>query len=312
MSNKTIICIIGPTAVGKTDLAIKITRDLPCEIISVDSGMIYRTMDIGTAKPTPTELSLAPHHLVDICDPKDLYSAAYFRKDALLAIEEILHKKKIPLLVGGSMLYFKILLEGVSPLPNADPDVRAQIAKEAEICGWKFLHKKLQIIDPISAAKISSSDSQRIQRALEVYQLTGKNISELCAMNPPQTLPYKTIKIALIPNDKNLLRKKIALRFKNMLQSGFIEEVARLYNRGDLHPDLPSMRAVGYRQIWNYLTKKTNYDEMCEEAINATNQLAKRQMTWLRNWKDLQQFDANDDNLKNKIVELIENDYQIA
>lgn len=305
MGDSTIICLIGPTAAGKTKLAIELVCNFPCEIISVDSGMIYRGMDIGTAKPTREEQTLAPHHLLDICDPKDSYSAAQFRKDAIAAIAEILHKGKIPLLVGGTMLYFKVLLEGISPLPNADPEIRAQITKQAELYGWEFMHNKLAQIDPRTAARLNTADSQRIQRALEVYELTGKSISELCTANPPQPLHYKTVKIALLSQDRDVLRQKIDLRFKSMLDSGFIEEVEKLYKRGDLHSDMPSMRAVGYRQVWNYLAGKINYNEMREQVINATNQLAKRQLTWLRGWDDLERFYSNDANLRNKMFELL-------
>lgn len=308
----TIICLMGPTATGKTALAIQLVCDFPCEIISVDSGMIYRSMDIGTAKPTAEELNIAPHHLINIRDPKDAYSVAQFRKEAIAAIEQILHRKKIPLLVGGTMLYFKVLLQGISTLPDANPEIRAQIAEQAELYGWEFLHKKLQRIDYAAAERINSSDSQRIQRALEVYELTGKSISELCSENQPQPLSYNALKLALIPEDRDLLRQKIDYRFKNMLQLGFIEEVEKLYQRGDLNLDMPSMRAVGYRQIWNYLAGKTTYNDMCEQVINATNQLAKRQLTWLRRWENLNRFDCNDANLKNKVFKFLKNNYQMS
>lgn len=289
-----IICLMGPTAAGKTALAINLAQTLPCEIISVDSGMIYRGMDIGTAKPTAAEQAIAPHQLIDIRDPAATYSAAQFRLDALQAIEEILQRGKIPLLVGGTMLYFKVLQQGISALPHADTAIRTKLTQEAAEQGWQKLYEKLREIDPVTAARLSPSDAQRIQRALEVYEISGKPISELCAANPPVALPYNFINFAVAPAQRSMLQERIAKRLQLMLQQGLIEEGERLFKRGDLHVDLPSMRTVGYRQVWRYLAGEVERQTMEELILIATRQLAKRQMTWLRSWPGVKWLDSED------------------
>lgn len=277
------IFLMGPTASGKSALAMELVRHLPCDIISVDSALVYRGMDIGTAKPTAEELALAPHRLIDIIDPLDAYSAADFRRDALREMADIVAKGRIPLLVGGTMLYYKALLEGLSPLPEADPGVRAQIELEAATQGWAELHAELCRIDPVAGARIHPNDPQRLSRALEVFRLTGKNLTELTQLQG-EPLPYRTMQFVIAPSDRAWLRERIALRFDTMLAQGFESEVTRLLQRGDLNPSLPSIRCVGYRQMWDYLTGVLSYDEMRYRGIVATCQLAKRQMTWLRGW----------------------------
>jgi tRNA dimethylallyltransferase len=300
-----VICLMGPTASGKTALAIELVKHAPCEIISVDSAMIYREMNIGTAKPDADVLKIAPHRLLDIRDPVENYSAGEFRSDALREIESIIAQDKIPLLVGGTMLYFHVLQHGIAKLPQADQEIRQQILDDAEQYGWQALHERLQKIDPASAQRIHPNDPQRLQRALEVYEISGKTLTELQADDSQKDLPYHIINIAIAPMDRAVLHQKIAERFDLMLAQGFIEEVTKLFKRGDLHPDLPSMRAVGYRQIWDYLAGKLNYDEMRERAIIATRQLAKRQLTWLRSWENLHWLVSEEpDNLKN-ILKLI-------
>ncbi|MBP8172723.1 MAG: tRNA (adenosine(37)-N6)-dimethylallyltransferase MiaA [Aeromonadaceae bacterium] len=277
------IFLMGPTASGKSALAMELVRHLPCDIISVDSALVYRGMDIGTAKPTAEELALAPHRLIDIIDPLDAYSAADFRRDALREMADIVAKGRIPLLVGGTMLYYKALLEGLSPLPEADPGIRAQIELEAATQGWAALHAELCRIDPVAGARIHPNDPQRLSRALEVFRLTGKNLTELTQLQG-DPLPYRTMQFVIAPSDRAWLRERIALRFDTMLAQGFEREVTRLLQRGDLNPSLPSIRCVGYRQMWDYLTGVLSYDEMRYRGIVATCQLAKRQMTWLRGW----------------------------
>ncbi len=278
---------MGPTASGKTDLAIKLVQKYPCDIISVDSSMVYRDMDIGTAKPTKEEQKVTPHRLIDILDPAESYSAAQFRRDALCEIEDILTHERMPLLVGGTMLYFKALQEGLSPLPSADPEVRAELQAELDEHGLGVLFKRLQQVDPESGQRIKANDAQRILRALEVYLLTGKPLSQIWKDNKPEALPYKIINCALIPEDRALLHQQIAKRFDLMLKRGFLAEVEKLYKRGDLNTDLPSMRSVGYRQAWQHLAGEITFNEMREKTIAATRQLAKRQMTWLKSWPNI-------------------------
>ncbi len=294
---------MGPTASGKTDLAIELIQQLPAEIISVDSAMIYRDMNIGTAKPAPDILKKAPHRLIDIRDPSQAYSAGDFREDALLAIEAILEKKHIPLLVGGTMLYFHVLQQGIAALPKANPDIRQQLQQALKKQGLATLYTRLQLMDPKTAQRIHPHDPQRILRALEVAEITGKTLTEIQQSQPLVFLPYQFINIALIPDDKSHHRQIIKNRFKNMLEQGFVEEVENLFKRGDLNSDLPSIRTVGYRQIWSYLTGELSYNEMQERAIIATRQLAKRQMTWLRSWKNLYMLSYNE---KNKCTHLVE------
>lgn len=285
---------MGPTASGKTALAIELVERHQCEIISVDSALIYREMDIGTAKPSVEEQRRAPHRLIDIRDPSESYSAADFRRDALNEIERILAAGKTPLLVGGTMLYFKALLEGLSPLPTANSEIRAEIAREAETLGWQALHQQLQQIDPVSAQRIHPNDPQRLSRALEVFRISGKSLTELTAVKSA-ALPYSVVQFGISPSDRKVLHSAIAARFDIMLQQGFIEEVQALKARGDLHLELPSMRCVGYRQVWQYLDGDYDYDTMVEKSVAATRQLAKRQLTWLRGWADLNWLESGDD-----------------
>lgn len=281
---KSIICLMGPTASGKTPLAIELVQRYPFEIISVDSAMVYRGMNIGTAKPTADVLQLAPHRLIDLIDPSETYSAGQFCTDALREIESIHANHKIPLLVGGTMMYFRALQNGLAPLPKADAAIREVLQSRADQQGWATLHQELSQIDPVAAARINPNDSQRIQRALEVFQLTGKTMSAWQAEHTTPLASVNIINVALMPNDRAFLHERIAQRFDAMLADGFIDEVQQLYLRGNLHPDLPSIRSVGYRQAWDYLAGITSYDEMRDQAIAATRQLAKRQMTWLRSW----------------------------
>jgi tRNA dimethylallyltransferase len=277
------IFLMGPTASGKTDLAIQLRQQLPVEVISVDSALIYRGMDIGTAKPSKAELALAPHSLIDICDPAESYSAANFRTDALREMQEISAQGKIPLLVGGTMLYYKALLEGLSPLPSADEKVRSEIEAKATLIGWAGLHQELSKIDPISAQRINPNDSQRINRALEVFYLTGKTLTELTAQKG-EALPYDILQFAIAPEQREVLHRRIEQRFHKMIELGFQQEVEKLYRRPDLNENLPSIRCVGYRQMWEYLRGDYDHDEMVFRGICATRQLAKRQITWLRGW----------------------------
>lgn len=284
MKKPTALFLMGPTASGKTDLAIALRRELPVEVISVDSALIYRGMDIGTAKPTPAELALAPHRLIDILDPAESYSAMNFRDDALREMADITAQGKIPLLVGGTMLYYKALIEGLSPLPSADENLRAEIEQEAARLGWAALHQKLVEIDPIAGARINENDSQRINRALEVYYLTGKTLTELTAQKG-ESLPYDVLQFAIAPQDRAVLHQRIEQRFHKMIALGFQQEVEKLYARGDLHINLPSIRCVGYRQMWEFLQGDYDKDEMIFRGVCATRQLAKRQITWLRGWQ---------------------------
>ena len=277
------IFLMGPTASGKTDLAIQLRQQLPVEVISVDSALIYRGMDIGTAKPSKAEQALAPHRLIDICDPSESYSAANFRTDALREMQEISAQGKIPLLVGGTMLYYKALLEGLSPLPSADEKVRSEIEAKAALIGWGELHQALSKIDPISAQRINPNDSQRINRALEVFYLTGKTLTQLTAQKG-EALPYDILQFAIAPEQREVLHLRIEQRFHKMIELGFQQEVEKLYRRPDLNENLPSIRCVGYRQMWEYLRGDYDHDEMVFRGICATRQLAKRQITWLRGW----------------------------
>ena len=305
MAPPFVIFLMGPTASGKSALAMQLTQQLPCDIISVDSGMIYRGLDIGTAKPSFQELQLAPHRLINICDPAEAYSVAQFRRDALKEIEDILARGRIPLLVGGTMLYFRVLQQGISALPEANPTVRAQLSAEAKQSGWQKLHERLQKIDLVAAARIAPLDSQRLQRALEVFILTGKTMTQLFTENPLEPLPYQVNNIAIAPTDRELLIAKISKRFALMLQQGLVAEVEELFKRKDLHENLPAIRTLGYRQVWQHLNGKFNYDEMQERAIIATRQLAKRQLTWLRSWKDVMWFDSENSDLKNEVLKYI-------
>lgn len=283
---------MGPTASGKTDLALAIADEFPCEIISVDSVMVYRDLNIGSAKPSQEILQNYPHHLVDIINPEESYSVASFCNDALSLINQSHVNKKIPLLVGGTMLYFNALLHGLSNMPSANEKVRNDISQQADDLGWEALHEKLKQVDPKSAERIHPNDPQRIQRALEVYELTGTPISEWHAETKSFELGSKVLKLALIPEDRADLHQRIEQRFDHMLSEGFIEEVRGLYKRDSLHADLPSMRSVGYRQAWKYLEGEFDAHEMREKAIIATRQFAKRQLTWLRGESDLNTIPA--------------------
>lgn len=299
--NQKIICLMGPTASGKTPLAIAMTEYLPVEIISVDSSMVYKGMNIGTAKPDVEILKQVPHQLIDLRDPANPYSAGEFVQDAQRAINTILAKNKIPLLVGGTMMYFRTLQQGLANLPVANQVLREQIQAEALQKGWPSIHAQLKIVDSLAASRIHPHDQQRIQRALEVYRLTGKRISEW-HQNQESSSTHEMINIALMPSNRALLHARIADRFQQMLRAGFIAEVERLYQRNDLTPDLPAIRAVGYRQAWAYLSGELTYEEMCEQTIIATRQLAKRQMTWLRSWPEqIKYFDSFDASLLESI-----------
>ncbi|MGB1311825.1 MAG: tRNA (adenosine(37)-N6)-dimethylallyltransferase MiaA [Leucothrix sp.] len=281
------IFIMGPTASGKTDLAVDLANKYPCELISVDSALVYKGMDIGTAKPDAETLKQAPHRLISFLDPAESYSAADFRRDALDEMQTVTESGKVPVLVGGTMLYFRALQYGLSELPNANPKIREVLTKQAESEGWKALHQRLETIDPSSAAKIHPNDPQRLQRALEVYELTGISMTEHHQKAAKNSLPYNILKIALIPSDREWLRERAALRFDIMMEAGFLNEVKALYKRDDLHEKLPAIRSIGYRQAWEYLEGKITAEEMRERAIIATRQLAKRQLTWLRSEKNI-------------------------
>ncbi|MDV6317291.1 tRNA (adenosine(37)-N6)-dimethylallyltransferase MiaA [Idiomarina sp. HP20-50] len=304
-SKDAVIAIYGPTASGKTALSLALCEQLDCEIISVDSALIYRGMDIGTAKPSREEQALVPHHLLDIRDPAETYSAADFQKDALILIDDIQQRGKVPLLVGGTMLYFKALLEGLSHLPESDPEVREKLTSDLHERGLAALHQRLQEVDPISSKRIHPNDPQRILRALEVYEVAGKNMTELTQQRYGQ-LDKPIYQFAVAPANRQILHERIAQRFDQMLAQPFEEEVKTLFARLDLHPDLPSIRSVGYRQMWQYLAEKLSYDEMRERGIIATRQLAKRQMTWLRGWPDVHWLETGDDNMLARVLSAIE------
>ncbi len=301
MNQSYVICLYGPTAAGKTGLAIELSQQLGADIISVDSALIYRGMDIGTAKPTAAELARAPHRLIDICDPAERYSAAQFAADARREIDAILAKGRIPLLVGGTMMYFKTLLEGMSELPEADAAVREKLTQRLETQGSEVLHAELSRIDPTSAARIHPNDPQRLIRALEVYEVSGKSLTEL-TQTRSGALPYPAVQLAVAPLDRKVLHDRIALRFRQMLEQGFLDEVKALRARGDLHLDLPALRSVGYRQAWQYLDGDIDYETMVDKGIFATRQLAKRQLTWLRKWHDVRWFDSLAPDLVEQVV----------
>ena len=292
------ICLMGPTASGKTDLAIYLSEHFPVDIISVDSAMVYRGLNIGSAKPSDEELTKAPHRLIDVVDPLEIYSAARFRKDALREMAEITQAGRIPLLVGGTMLYFRALLQGLSELPAADAATRQKLEQQAAELGWEKMHQRLTEIDPEAGARIHPNDPQRIGRALEVYEVSGKAMSLLQKEQKAEPLPYEVLKLALIPSDRAVLHQRIEKRFKQMLEQGLIDEVKTLQERGDLHEDLPAIRAVGYRQVWDYLIGRIDYTEMVERGVIATRQLAKRQFTWLRSEKDLVTYDSSQDSMQ--------------
>ncbi|MEC4720182.1 tRNA (adenosine(37)-N6)-dimethylallyltransferase MiaA [Noviherbaspirillum sp. CPCC 100848] len=282
------VAIMGPTASGKTAAALQIAGEIPAEIISVDSALVYRDMDIGTAKPSADERAAVPHHLIDILDPAESYSVMQFRQDAMRLVAEISARGRLPLLVGGTMLYFKVLRDGIDALPQADPELRARLDEEAARLGMPALHARLATIDPETAARLKPNDSQRIQRALEIHALTGQPMSQLIARAPKEELPFDLLPLSLEPSDRSVLHARIATRFDAMLaaEGGLLEEVRFLRARGDLHLGLPSMRCVGYRQAWEYLDGTIDFEELREKGIAATRQLAKRQLTWLRSMPD--------------------------
>lgn len=307
------ICIMGATGTGKTGLAVKMSKHFPVEIINVDSAQVYTQMNIGTAKPDPETLKQAPHRLLDFIDPSQAYSAADFREDALQEMEKITSAKNIPLLVGGTMLYYRALLNGMAPLPSANLEIRTRLNALAEKKGWNHLHKHLQHIDPLAASRIHPNDPQRIQRAIEVHEITGTPITTLQKEHKETSthhFPYRVLKFALIPRDREVLRERLAIRFEQMLDQGLIKEVEALYARKDLNFDLPSMRSVGYRQVWEYLSGEKDYNTMKERAIVCTRQLAKRQLTWLRSEKSTIKLHMEDNNIsvmKSKIREFLIN-----
>lgn len=285
-----VICLMGPTASGKTSLAVELVKRFPFEIISVDSAMVYRGMDIGTAKPSTSILQEAPHHLINIREPNEAYSAGEFRRDALRLIDDIHARHRIPLLVGGTMLYFKVLQEGIADLPTSDPLIRDTILHRASEQGWPALHAALMQVDPDTAKRLNPNDSQRIGRALEVYEMTGKTLTEW-QQNKPEVLPHSYLNMALIPTDRAWLHDQINQRVDQMLKDGLIEEVKRLMQFTDLSENFPSMRACGYRECWSYLRGELDYDTMLEKIKASTRQLAKRQLTWLRSWPSVKVFD---------------------
>jgi tRNA dimethylallyltransferase len=302
---------MGPTASGKTGLAVELVRRFPLEIISVDSALVYRGMDIGTAKPDAETLRVAPHHLIDLIDPAESYSAARFREDALKLMAEITARGKVPLLAGGTMLYFKALWEGLSDMPQADAALRQEIEQEARQHGWPALHAELAKLDPETAARLKPMDAQRIQRALEVVRLTGRPMSTF--FNPSHTgrgaggegaLPYRVFPLALVPSDRSVLHERIAQRFASMLQAGLIDEVKRLREKYSLHAGMPSMRCVGYRQAWAHLEGEYDENELLNRGIYATRQLAKRQLTWLRGM-DVVEVDCLAEDVLKQVQELI-------
>ena len=287
------ILLMGPTACGKTELSIELAETFGCEIISVDSAQIYRHMDIGTAKPDAEQRRRVPHHLIDVIEPHESYSAARFRDDALTLMREIVERGRIPLLVGGTMLYFKALTEGLNDLPEADPTMRLVIDTMAEDKGWPALHAELARVDPEAAGRIQPNDAQRIQRALEIYYIAGKSMSALLAKPKYVYLPYRIVPAALIPEDRGWLHARIAERFELMLELGLIGELRKLRAEYALEPAMPSMRAVGYRQVWGYLDGEYGLAALREKAVAATRQLAKRQLTWLRSMSDVATFDCS-------------------
>lgn len=277
-----LICVMGPTASGKTDLAIELAQRRNCELVSVDSALVYRGLDIGSAKPA------YPHHLIDIRDPVEAYSAADFTLDAKRVVSDILARGKTPLLVGGTMLYFKAFLEGLAEMPAAHPDIRAEIAAQASVHGWPHIHQRLAQVDPQSAARIHPHHSQRLSRALEVYRASGITLTEWHASGGSDTLDrYRVVQLAICPESRAVLHRRIAQRFNAMLAEGLLDEVLRLRQRTDLHAGLPALRAVGYRQLWRHLDGECSLEDAVQNAIAATRQLAKRQLTWLRKWPDL-------------------------
>jgi len=300
------IFLMGPTAAGKTALAMDLYDKLPCELISVDSALIYKSMDIGTAKPSVQELVDYPHHLIDIIDPSESYSAAQFRIDVLALMQQISERGKIPLLVGGTMMYFNALTKGLAPLPEADAALRSTITAQAEAEGWPAVHAQLQKVDPQAADRLAVNDSQRIQRALEVFQITGKSLTAHWAEQESVKLPYNVLNLAVMPAQRKVLHQRIEQRFRLMLQQGFIQEVQQLYDRSDLNLNMPSMRCVGYRQAWMHLAGEIDRATMVDKGLVATRQLAKRQITWLRSWQQLHWLENESTDLTARVLKLLD------
>ncbi len=306
MSNLAIF-LMGPTASGKTGAAVHLYSKLPVEIISVDSALVFKGMNIGTAKPDAATLAIAPHHLIDIIPPTETYSAASFRSDALRLMADITARGKIPLLVGGTMLYFKALSEGMSGLPQANPEVRARLDARAALIGWPAMHEKLALVDPETAARLQPNDAQRIQRALEVFEITGEAMSILFKKQTSETLPYNVLKIALVPSERSVLHQRIAVRFDEMLKLGLVDEVKGLLTKyPTLTPESTSMRCVGYRQTLEHLNGDYDAVELRDRGIFATRQLAKRQLTWLRGMDDTLELDCLQADLNSVVLAKVE------
>ena len=300
------IFLMGPTAAGKTDLAIELVQQRACEIISVDSAQIYQGMNIGSAKPDAATLEAAPHHLINICDPLEAYSAARFRADALTLMAQITARGKVPLLVGGTMMYYKALMDGLAQLPASEPAIREQLEQEIQDHGLGAMHMRLCVIDAEAGARINAADGQRITRAMEVFLLSGETLTAHWSKQKLQRLPYQVTSIGVWPEDRGFLHQRIEQRYEIMLQQGFKHEVESLMARGDLHLDLPSMRCVGYRQMWQHLAGEYDYPMMQYKGIVATRQLAKRQLTWLRSWPDLNILNSLDTKLTFKVLQLFD------
>lgn len=304
------ICLLGPTASGKTAMAIEIVKRLPCEIINVDSAQIYREMNIGTGKPDAATLALAPHRLLDFLDPAQAYSASRFRSDALKEMAQIQRNGKIPLLVGGTMLYFKALRDGLAAMPGADTNVRQQITALAATNGWANIHSQLQAVDTESALRIHPNDRQRLQRALEIFLISGKSMTqwhnESKAASGVSFIPFDLHFLAIQPRTRSVLHDRIAKRFLQMINQGLVAEVDALRKRGDLDLGMPSMRAVGYRQVWQYIAGELSFDAMVEQGIIATRQLAKRQITWLRSWENLRDFDSENPETLDLVLKFVD------
>lgn len=308
---KNIYCLMGPTAAGKTALAVQLVQRLPLDIISVDSTQVYRGMNIGSGKPDAEILDLAPHRLIDIRDPADSYSANQFRHDALTEIDQVFKGGKVPLLVGGTMLYFKVLRDGMAAMPAANPAIRQEIEELAQSAGWPAVHRQLAKVDPVSARRIHPNDPQRLQRALEVFQVSGIPMSEFHKRQNASTaieeeLPFRMHFLAIQPEQRQVLHERIATRYLQMLKDGLVPEVETLYQRRDLHGELPAIKSVGYRQVWQYLCGEINYDEMVEKGIIATRQLAKRQFTWLRSWPELHNLDSRQEKSLDYVLKIVE------
>jgi tRNA dimethylallyltransferase len=299
------VFLMGPTASGKTGLAVELVQRLPVEIISVDSALVYRDMDIGTAKPDAATLAAAPHHLIDLIDPTEVYSAARFRDDALMLMADITARGRVPLLVGGTMLYFKALRDGLTHLPQADAGLRVAIEAEAAALGWPALHAELARLDPESGARLLPTDTQRIQRALEVVRLSGRPMSDFWRAGREAGLPYRLLAIALVPADRTQLHERIAQRFDTMLGDGLVDEVRNLREKYTLDAAMPSMRCVGYRQVWEYLESEYGLDEMRNRGVFATRQLAKRQLTWLRGMEEIVRIEPCASDLDRQVLSMV-------